>query len=110
MSLNLQDWRDVIIIAAGSLAILVLLAVFVFTVVLGLAARALIGTIQTLLKGEVTPLLDSARQTVQSARGTTTFIGETAVAPVIRVYSVVAGARRMIGVLGGFAARRSRRQ
>ncbi len=108
--MNLQEWRDVIIIAAGSLMILVLLAVFIFTVVLGLATRSLLGTIQTLLRGEVTPLLDAARQTLQRVQGTTTFIGETAVAPVIRVYGVVAGARRMIGVLSGVAGRRSRRR
>jgi hypothetical protein len=107
--MSLQDWRDVIIIAAGSMTVLVLLAIFVFTVVLGLAARGLLGTVQTLLRGEVTPLLDSVRETVQSARGTTAFIGETAVAPVIRVYSVVAGARRAMGVLSGLAGRRGRR-
>lgn len=108
--MDLQDWRDVIIIAAGAIMILVLIAVFVFTVVLGLATRGLISTIQTLLKGEVTPLLDSVRQSVQNVRGTTAFIGETAVAPIIRVFSIVAGARRMLGVLGGFAGRRGRQR
>ena len=108
--LSLQDWRDIIIIATGSMMVLVLLAVFLFTVVLGLATRSLISTVQTLLRGEVTPLLDSVRQSVQNVRGTTAFIGETAVSPIIRVYSAFAGARRMIGVLGGFAGRRGRRK
>jgi len=106
--LSLQEWRDIIIIAAGSLMILVLLAVFIFTVVLGIAARALLGTLQTVLKGEVTPLLTSARQTLHNVRGTTAFIGETAVAPVIRVYGIVAGTRRALGVLTGVTGRRNR--
>jgi hypothetical protein len=109
MSLNLQDWRDVIIIAAGSLTILVLLAIFILTVVLGLAAKTLIGTVQGLLKDEVKPLLGSAQQTVQRIHGTTTFIGETTVAPVVRVYGAVAGVRRLIGVLSGITGRRNPR-
>ncbi len=107
--MSLADVRDVIIIAAGSLTILVLLAVFITTVVLGLAARTLLGAIQTLVRDEVTPLMKSAHQTAQRIRGTATFIGETAVAPIIRVYSVVAGARRAIGVLSGVTGRRRRR-
>jgi len=104
---SLQDWRDVIIIAAGSLTILVLLAVFILTVVLGLAARSLLGAVQALLKDEVKPLLGSAQQTVQRIHGTTTFIGETAVSPVVRVYGAVAGVRRLVGVLSGITGRRS---
>lgn len=110
MPLNLQEWRDVIIIAAGAMMILMLLAVFIFTVVLGLATRSLLSTVQTLLKGEVTPLLDAARQTLQQVRGTTAFIGETAVSPIIRVYGIVAGARRMGAVLGGITGRRNQRE
>ncbi len=107
---DLQEWRDIIVIAAGSMLVLVLLAVFLFTVVLGLATRSLISTVQTLLRGEVAPLLDSVRQSVQNVRGTTAFIGEKAASPIIRVYSAFAGAKRMMGVLGGFASRRGRRK
>jgi hypothetical protein len=108
--LSLQDWRDIIVIAAGSMMVLVLLVVFLFTVVLGLATRSLLKTVQTLLRGEIAPLLDSVRQSVQNVRGTTAFIGETAVSPIIRVCGAFAGARRMMGVLGGFAGRRGRRK
>ena len=108
--MSLQDWRDVIIIAAGAMTILLLLAVFIFTVVLGLATRSLLSTIRTLLKGEVTPLLDAARETLQQVRGTTAFIGETAVSPIIRVYGLVAGARRVGAVLSGITGRRNQRR
>lgn len=106
--LSLQNIRDIIIIAAGSLSILVLLALFVSTVVLGIAIKTLLSGIQGLLREEVTPLLQSGRQTVGRIKGTATFASETAVSPIIRVYGVVAGARRFLGVLSGVAGRRRR--
>ena len=106
--LSLQDVRDIIIIAAGSLTVLVLLALFVVTVVLGIAIRALLGGIQSLLRDEATPLLHSGRQTLGRIQGTATFVSETAASPIIRVYGVVAGTRRFLGVLSGVAGRRSR--
>ncbi len=108
--LSLQDVRDIIIIAAGSLTILVLLALFIITVVLGFTIRALLGAIQTLLREEVTPLVKSGRQTVGRIKGTATFASETAVKPIIRAYGVVAGTRRFLGVLSGVAGRRNKRR
>lgn len=106
--MDLQDWRDIVIIVAGVLMALVLVTVFIVTVVVGIATRTLLKTIQTLLKAEVTPLLDSARQSLENVRGTTAFIGQNVVAPVIRVYGVVAGARRAFGVLSGVKRRGNR--
>ncbi len=108
--LSLQDVRDIIIIAAGSLTILVLLALFIITVVLGFTIRALLSAIQTLLREEVTPLVRSGRQTVGRIKGTATFASETAVKPIIRAYGVVAGTRRFLGVLSGVAGRRNKRR
>lgn len=108
--LSLQDVRDIIIIAAGSLTILVLLALFIVTVVLGLSIRALLSAIQSLLREEVTPLVKSGRETVGRIKGTATFASETAVTPIIRVYGIVAGTRRFLGVLGGVAGRRNKRR
>ena len=105
--MSLEDVRDVIIIVAGSLTILVLVAVLIFTVAIGVAARILLGTLQNLVKTEVTPLVSQMRQTAGRVQGTATFIGETAVTPIIRVYGVVAGTRRAMGVLSGVAARRN---
>ena len=104
--MSLDNVRDIVIIVAGSFAVLVLVAVLVFTVVLGLASRALLRTLRSVLKDDLGPLLDSAQQTVQTVRGTTTFIGEKAVSPIIRVFGVVAGARRAVGVVTGVVGRR----
>lgn len=103
--MSLEEIRDIVIIVAGVMMVLVLLAAFVFTIVVGLATRTLLSTVQTLLRGEVTPLLDSARQSLDNIRGTTAFIGQTAVSPIIRVYGVFAGAKRMLGVLSGVTGR-----
>ena len=106
--LSLADIRDVIIIASGAIAILLLIALFVFTVVVGLALRVLLGTVRALLGEEVTPLVQSTRQTVKRVQGTAAFVTETAVSPVIRVYGVVAGGRRFIAVVSGITNRRKR--
>lgn len=108
--MSLEEIRDIVIIVAGVMMVLVLVAVFVFTIVVGLATRTLLSTVQTLLRGEVTPLLDSARQSLDNIRGTTAFIGQTAVSPIIRVYGIFAGAKRMAGVLSGVAGRGKRKK
>ena len=107
--MSLANWRDVIIIAAGSLTILVLLAIFVFTVVIGFATKALIGAVRSLLRDEVSPLLQQARHTVKRLQGTVTFVSENAVGPVIRVYGIFAGTRRLFGVLSGVSSRGKKR-
>ena len=104
--LSLADARDIIIIAAGSLMILLLLAAFISTVVLGLSVRALIGAVRGLISDEVTPLLHDSRSTVSKVQGTVTFVSENAVKPVVRVSATVAGARRMMSVLAGISGRR----
>ena len=71
-------------------------------------ARGLIGTVQRLLRDDIQPTLRSARQTVDSIRGTTSFVADTAVAPVIRVYGIFSGVRRFLSVLLGFKKRKSR--
>jgi hypothetical protein len=106
---SLEDWRDIVIIAAGSLLILLFLAALIFTVALGFASRSTLGAARSVIDTEVKPLLDNANQTVVTVRGTTTFVSETAVTPIIRVYGVVAGTRKAISVLSGFVSGRERK-
>jgi hypothetical protein len=106
--MSLEDFRDLIIVIWGILGIVFLAVALVLGVVVGVSARRLIGTVQSLLRDDVQPTLRSARQTVDSIRGTTSFVADTAVAPVIRVYGIVSGVRRFLSVLSGFRKRRSR--
>ena len=106
--MSLEELRDLIIVVWGILGIVFLLVALVLGIVVGVSARGLIGTVQSLLRDDVQPALRSARQTVDSIRGTTSFVAETAVAPVIRVYGIFSGVRRFLSVLVGFRKRRSR--
>jgi hypothetical protein len=104
----LEDLRDLIIVIWGILGIVFLAVAIILGIVVGISARGLIGTVQSLLRDDVQPTLRSARQTVDSIRGTTSFVAETAVAPVIRVYGIFSGIRRFLSVLMGFGKRRRR--
>jgi len=106
--MSLEELRDLIIVVWGILGILFLAVAIVVGIVVGISARGLIGTVQSLLRDDVQPTLRSARQTVDSIRGTTSFVAETAVAPVIRVYGIFSGVRRFLSVLIGFRKRRSK--
>ncbi len=106
---GLADWRDIVIIAAGMLTLIAMLAILIVTIVLGLATRALIGKVRRMLSEEVSPLIGSAQQTVHNVRGTATFVGEKAAGPIIRVYGIVAGARRAAAVITGITGHRDDR-
>ena len=106
--MSLEELRDLIIVIWGILGIVFLAVAIVLGIVVGLSARSLIGTVRSLLRDDVQPTLRSARQTVDSIRGTTSFVADTAVAPVIRVYGIFSGVRRFLSVLLGFKKRRSR--
>ncbi len=75
--------RDVaiIILAFESLIVGALLIVLLFQV------RSLIRLVQE----EIKPLLDSASETMNTMRGTTSFVSENVVSPVVRLYSLLAG-------------------
>jgi len=106
--MSLGELRDLVIVIWGILGIVFLAVAIVLGIVVGVSARGLIGTVQSLLRDDVQPTLRSARQTVDSIRGTTSFVADTAVAPVIRVYGIFSGVRRFLSVLVGFGKRRSR--
>jgi len=85
--------RDVaiILLAVESLIIGILLSVLLWQ----------LRNLSRMLEEEVKPLLDSANETVGTVRGTSTFLSETVVSPVVRIISTVTGLRRGLGVLSG---------
>ena len=81
------------------------------TVIIGLFLAILIFQLQSLialLRSEIRPILDSANQTVSTVRGTTTFVSDTVVTPVITVASYLAAARQMVRMLVGRPSRQNR--
>jgi hypothetical protein len=90
--------------------IVLLFLLIAFTLLVGSATRSLLGTVQTMLRTEVSPLLESARQTAQNVQGTSKFVSENAVRPIIRIYGIIAAFRRAFAVLMGFVRRRGRKR
>lgn len=85
--------RDFFIIVLALQGILISVAL----VVLILQLTALIN----LLRTEIKPIIDETRQTMTTVKGTSQFVSENVVSPVIRVSATVAGARAFIGELSG---------
>jgi hypothetical protein len=85
--------RDIalIVVAFESIVIGALLILLVIQV------QRLVRTLQK----EIRPILDSTNQTVTTVRGTTAFVSEHLVSPIVRVNSVFAGVRRAAQVIRG---------
>ena len=85
--------RDIaiIVLALESIVIGVVLALLLWQV----------RSLTRLLQEEIKPILDSARQTVGTVKGTTNLVSETIVSPAIKVGSLFAGVRRTWEVIWG---------
>jgi hypothetical protein len=85
--------RDFFIIVLALQGILISLAL----VVLILQITALIN----LLRNEIKPLVDEARKTMTTVRGTSEFVSRNVAQPVIKVASVFAGAKAFFSEVSG---------
>ena len=70
--------------------------------VLGIIQGLVLLMLAVLLYRKLAPLLDSARLTINNIQGTTAFVAETAVSPLIRVIGFIIGVRAVTGRLGKF--------
>ena len=87
-----SNWRDIFIIFMAVESLIVGVAV----IVLLLQVASLIN----LLQNEVKPILYSTSETVNTLRGTTEFLSETLVEPVIKLNSSIAGLRQFFKLFG----------
>ena len=101
--LFVATFRDWAIIVMGIAVTAFFIVALVATVVLGLLARALLKKSLSLIDENVKPLLGTAKQTADHVKGTTGFVSQAAVTPIVRTYGVVAGVRRAAGVLSGLS-------
>lgn len=87
----LASVRDlaIILLALESLVIGVVLIVLILE----------IRNLAKLLREEIKPIVDSADETVRTVRGTTSFVSETLVNPMIRASSVVSGVMQAFRIL-----------
>lgn len=93
----MSDVRDVaiIVLAIESIIVGVVLILLVFQ----------INSLIRLLKEEIKPLLDSANETAGTLRGTTTFISDKVVKPVVSASSALSGAEQALRTLVGLKKR-----
>ena len=79
----------IILLAVESLVIGVVLIILVWE----------IRNLAKLLREEIKPILDSADETVRTVRGTTVFVSDTFVNPMVRVSSFVTGVTQAVRIL-----------
>lgn len=73
------------------------------SLLLGVALIVLIiqiAVLSNLIQNEVKPILDSTKETVGTLKGTSKFISERAVKPIITVSSFVAGSKKFFEIIG----------
>ena len=87
----LASVRDlaIILLALESLVIGVVLVILILE----------IRNLAKLLREEIKPILDSADETARTVRGTTSFVSETFVKPMIRVSSFASGVMQALRIL-----------
>ncbi|HCV00868.1 MAG TPA: hypothetical protein DGL25_06665 [Dehalococcoidia bacterium] len=96
-----SEWRDIAVVAMALLIGLAgILACTLLAVLIGIAL-----IVRRAVNQNVVPLLDSTRNLVDEVRGTAEFVGESAVTPIIRLYSVVSGMRKGLDALGSLSGR-----
>lgn len=67
--------------------------------ILFVAVAALLALLVFQVQGHIVPLLEKLTETVQTVKGTTTFVSESVVTPIIKVAGAAAGARAMVQTL-----------
>jgi len=84
--------RDIFIIAMAFVSLIVGIALVILMVQLA--------TLINLLQNEIRPILQSTSETVNTLRGTTEFLSENLVEPVIKLNSYLAGLRKFFDLFG----------
>jgi len=97
---TLTDVRDVVVIVFGIVGIVALVLSIIFTILIGLAALKLIKATRGTVTDGLAPILENARETTTGVRGSTDFVAETLIRPLIRVYGMFAGIKKGLSVLG----------
>ncbi len=104
--ISLGDARDIVVLAYGVMGVLFFAVAMVVTIFLFFTGKGLIRSVRDLIDDSVRPTLDSVRNTARSIQGTTEFVGQTAVQPIIRTYGIISAVRRGLGVVSGLARKK----
>jgi len=96
---SLADIRDVFIIIYGTLGIIFFIVATAAAIVIGMTARSLLKTVKEMLDTDIKPAVASVRDAAETVRGTTDFVGRSAVQPIAKVYGTMSGVKRGMTVL-----------
>ena len=97
---TITDIRDIVIIVMGIIGVVSAAVFLLLTIILGWMTFRLLRTTRRTVGEGVPPILEQARETMHSVKGTADFLGESAAGPVIRLYGLAAGAQRALRMLG----------
>jgi hypothetical protein len=106
--LGRETFRDVVIITWGALSIIAFLLVILVLLSLWSGVRGLIKDVKLTVREDVQPLLATGRETVNNVTGTSRFLSDTVVSPVLRLYGIISGVRRGFTVFTGITRRGKR--
>lgn len=104
----LADIRDVVVIVYGAMGIFLMLALVIAALGIWFAVRKLTRLVSDLVDDPIRPTLQEFQKTAQNVRGTSEFVADSAVHPVIRAIAVGRGVRRGVGAVTGIRNRRSK--
>ncbi|HLF78521.1 MAG TPA: hypothetical protein VJB57_13650 [Dehalococcoidia bacterium] len=106
--LSIADIRDIVVIVYGIIGIVFFFAAIIVLLVLGFSLKGLIKMVREMLDDSVKPTLESIKDAAETVRGTTEFVGRTAVTPIAKTYGAFAGLRRGLGVLTALGSRKGK--
>lgn len=99
--MSLADLRDVVVIVYGVMGIILMLALTIAAFGLWFAVRALSRVVQELLNDPIKTTLKDVQETVHNVRGTSEFISDTAVHPLVRAVAATRGLKRGLSTVTG---------
>jgi len=86
----------------GTVRDIAIIVLAVESIVIGVVLTLLLWRLRDLtrlLQDEIEPILDSARETLGTVKGTTSLVSETIVSPAIKISGFAAGLRRIAEVM-----------
>ncbi len=96
-----SEWRDIVIVLSfGFFVVAGILACGVMVAMLVLALMA-----RKVLKEHAAPAIDSLKASLDNLAGTTEYVGETVVSPIVRTYAVFRGVRSGVGAITNLPGR-----
>ena len=104
----IADVRDIVVIVYGIIGIVFFAIAAIVLLMLGLTVKGLLRSVSEMLDESVKPTMESIKNAADTVRGTTEFVGKTAVSPIVKTYGAFAGLRKGIGVLSGLSGRKGK--